>query len=194
MIFFLVIFLLPGIALPTRAQKDPAEKNIQQIRQIYQQTNERIAAAEKKFSESEIFFSELTVNKGGTPYPAVGIFKSVYGFYYTYGNRETDPYPNRLLKVRVKTDRSANREYAEYLFDETGRLIFYFEKINDEPESRFYFAGGRIIRIQRGNRTIDLTGPEEASASKAVKAQAARIILIFLNSIQSGDGQITGIG
>jgi hypothetical protein len=179
---FLMIFCVFGIASSIHAQKDSAEK-IDKIRQIYQRTNRQIAAAEKNFPESEVFFSELTVNKGGTMYPAVGNFRSVYSFYYTYGDREIDPYPNRLLKVMVATDRAARREYAEYLFDEAGKLIFYFEKMSDEPESRFYFSGGKTVRIQRGEKIVDINSRAESAASKTVQAQAARIVQIFRNSI-----------
>lgn len=178
---FLFLFLLFGGVFSAFAQKDPPE--ILKIRQLYRQTGERIAEAEKSFPESEVFFSEMTVNKGGTMYPAVGNFKSVFSFYYTYGDREQEPYPNRLMKVTIKTERAANEEFGEYLFDEKGNLVFYFEKINDEPESRFYFWGGKIIRIQRGDKLADINSRAESAAPKAVQAQAAKVVGIFRNSI-----------
>ena len=178
----LVIVIIVGATGTLRAQKDSAE-TIEQIRRIYNQTTDRIAAAEKNFPESDVFFSELIVNKGGTMYPAVGIFRSVYEFYYTYGDREKDPYPNRLLKVSVSTKRSAMREYSEYLYDEAGNLIFYFEKLSDEPEVRIYFVGNRIVRFQRGDKIVGKNGREEISAAKAVQTQAAGIVEIFRNSI-----------
>lgn len=83
----------------------------------------------------------MNVNKNNGSYPAVGIFQSVVKFYFTYGNREKNPYPNRLLKIEIETKRSSSVEKYEYLFNENEQLIFYFEsKIRDEEkaEKRVY--------------------------------------------------------
>ena len=161
------------------------DAKIEEIRRIYKQTNEQISAAEKSFAESTIFMTELVVNKGGTMYPAVGTFRNTIKFYYTYGDREENPYPNRLLKVTVATNRAANHEWSEYLFDPSGRLIFYYEKMGEdkEAESRFYFASGKIIRIQRGQRIADINSRQELAAPGAVQAQADKLVEIFKRSL-----------
>ena len=181
LILFLLIFSSFGVGI--FAQTD--DKKIEEIRRVYNQTNERIAEAEKNFAESETFLTELIVNKGGTMYPAVGNFKQTIKFYYAFGNREQNPYPNRLLKITILTERAANRDYAEYLFDAAENLIFYFEKTGEdaESESRFYFAAGKIIRIQRGQKIADINSRVELDAPKAVQAQAAKLVGIFRASI-----------
>jgi hypothetical protein len=170
-------------ALPANAQTN--DKRVEEIRSIYQETNEQIAAAEKNFPESTIFLTELAVNKGGTMYPAVGTFRNTIKFYYTYGDREKNPYPDRLLKITVSTDRAAHREWSEYLFDQSGQLIFYYEKMGAgaEDESRFYFASDKIIRIMRGQRVADINSRQELAAPKAVQAEADKLVAIFRRSL-----------
>ena len=163
------------------------DEKIEEIRRIYKQTNEQIAAAERNFAESNIYLSELIVNKGGTMYPAVGNFKSTIRFYYAFGNREENPYPNRLLKITVLTDRAAHNESYEYLFDREGNLLFYLEKTGEEarPESRFYFSYNKAIRILRGQKIADPNSPQERAAVKAVLAQAGKLTGIFRNSLEN---------
>ena len=164
-----------------------SDKRIEEIRRIYQETNDSIAEAEKHFAESTIFLTELVVNKGGTMYPAVGNFRNTVRFYYAYGNREENPYPNRLLKITVSTKRAAHHEWSEYLFNGAGQLIFYYEKMGEEEqaESRFYFSAGKIIRIQRGQRIADINSRQELAAPKAVQAQADKLVAIFQRSLEN---------
>ena len=182
-LLFSLIFIC-GVR-PIEAQT--RDKRVEDIRRIYQETNEQISAAEKNFAESTIFLSELVVNKGGTMYPAVGNFRNTIKFYYAYGNREENPYPNRLLKITVSTNRAAQHEWSEYLFDQAGRLIFYYEKMGEEleTESRFYFASGKTIRIQRGQRIMDINSRQELAAPKAVQAQARKLVVIFQHSLET---------
>lgn len=173
------VFVFIGSVFPIKAQE--GDKRIEEIRQLYKQVNERIEQAEKDFAESETFFTEMIVNKGGTMYPAVGNFKKTIKFYYGYGNREENPYPDRLLKIVVSTERSTRQEYAEYLFNPSGQLVFYFEK-DGEIESRFYFSMEKIIRLQRGEQVVNANSREEMNAPKAVLAQKNKLVQIFRNS------------
>jgi hypothetical protein len=174
-----ILLLSIGI-LQISAQK--VDKNIEEIRQVYKQTNATIAEAEKDFSVSEIFLTELIVNKGGTSYPAVGNFKQTVKFYYTYGDRELDPYPNRLLKIIVSTERAAHEEYAEFVFDQTEKLIFYFGK-NDGLENRLYFASGKVIRYQKEQEVLPLNNAEAKELLKEVTSQKNSLMQIFRNSL-----------
>lgn len=179
LLFICFMFCFAGSISQINAQGN--DKRIDEIKKIYKQVNEQIAEAEKHFAESDIYFTELVVNKGGTMYPAVGNFKQVIKFYYTFGDREQNPYPNRLLKIVVSTERAARKEYAEYLFNTSGQLVFYFEK-DDETESRFYFSMEKIIRLQRGERVVNFNNREEMNAPKAVLAQKNKLVQIFRNS------------
>ncbi len=158
------------------------DKNINEIRQIYTQTNAKIAEGEKDFAMSEIFFTELVVNKGGTSYPAVGTYKQTVNFYHTYGDREKEPYPNRLLKITVSTQSAPREMSAEFLFDPKEHLIFYFAK-DLESENRLYFAGGKLIRWQKDKKLEDIKNSATNELLKEAICQKNRFVNIFRNSL-----------
>ena len=91
------------------------------------------------------------------------------------------------MKITVLTNRSSNSESSEYLFDVTGRLIFYFEKNNydGEAESRFYFSYCKVIRVLRDQKTSALNNRQQLAAAKAVQAQARKLVGIFQRSLEN---------
>jgi hypothetical protein len=175
---FVAVVLLASIT--GAAQGD--DKKIAGIREIYESTNRRIANAEKNFAESEIFLTELVVNGGGTMYPAVGHFKETVRFYYTYGSREVSPYPNRILKINVSTERSAASESADYFFSPAGQLVFVFES-DGQIETRFYFAGDKLIRWQKGSKVMSLSQRGASAAVRDVIKEKERLMMVFRASI-----------
>ena len=148
------------------------DPRIVKIREACGEANARIETAERNFAESDIFLTEMIVNSGGTMYPAVGNFKETIRFYYTYGNRELSPYPNRLLKITVLTERAATRDSAEYFFNQAGKLVFAF--VNDgESQNRYYFAGGKLIGWQQGKQSFTRTrAPGEVEVREKIKRLA----------------------
>jgi hypothetical protein len=122
----------------------------------------------------------MTVNKNNGPYPAVGTYKTTVKFYYTFGDREKNPYPDRLLKIVVATDRAAATETVEYLFDERGNLIFYFEK--KEDERRIYFTGEKAFRILPGEKVLPVSGGP-AALIETILAEKRKLSRIFANSL-----------
>lgn len=158
------------------------DQSIGEIRRVYREINARISEAEKNFVESDIFLTELNVNKGGTMYPAVGIFNETVRFYYAYGMREKNPYPDRLLKITVSAQRSARKESAEFLFNRSGQLVFYFGKTGDD-ENRLYFAAEKLIRWQTGEKIENENSREAQELAKQVLSKKDRLTLIFRNSL-----------
>jgi hypothetical protein len=180
-----VFFLLTAIQILAQTE----DKRIEQIRQAYKQVNEQIAESEKNFAESEIFLTELVVNKGGTSYPAVGYYKETVKFFYTFGSREEKPYPNRLLKIVSVTNRSGQVEYTESLYSPAGQLIFYYEKIPDaetgvEKESRLYLADGKLIRYQAGEKVENAGSAKAKTNLRLVLRRQKRLMNIFQNSLE----------
>lgn len=173
---FLLLFLAPAIAF---AQTD---RRVEAIRKLCQKIDADIARSEQEPEYSNIYLTELAVNKGNGSYPAVGIYRPVVKFYYTYGDREKEPYPNRLLKIVVAIDRSGRKEYAEYVFNEAEQLVFYFEK-KDEVERRVYFAGERLIRFEQGNRRLSLKTSSQTAIVTAVLKEKANLVAIFKRSL-----------
>lgn len=173
----LLLILLGSIQICAQSDGKIAE-----IRRIYKETNEKIAAAEKNFRESEVYFTELVVNKGGTSYPPVGNYLLTAKFYYTFGDRESDVYPNRLLKVVVTSQSAAREYYKEFIFDKNQNLVFYY--INGaEGEHRMYFANGKLIRWQKGKKLTNVNAPEAKGLLKEVNYQKNRFMEIFKNSL-----------
>ena len=109
--------------------------HIKKIREIYQDVNKRIAECERNGEDAETFLIETIVNKNNGSYPAVGLYQATVKFYYTYGDREKNPYPDRLLKILVSVNRAARTESSEFLFDEAENLIFYYEKKEEEERA-----------------------------------------------------------
>ncbi|MBL8022205.1 MAG: hypothetical protein JNM27_21195 [Leptospirales bacterium] len=174
----LALLTVFGLTPLSARNEDP---QIAGVRRLYQETNQKLVEMRQAPSESSIYQVELTVNSGEAQYPAVGTYKEITRFYYTFGDREKNPYPDRLLKIEVKTIRAARTESAEYLFDTSGALVFCFSK--DETELRYYFARGKILHVLRNEATLDLTNASTRQMVQSAQERARRLVDIFKNSL-----------
>ncbi len=142
---------------------------------------------EDQGSVGEFVMNELEINKLDHQWRAVGIYRPRYKFFYKGGDSEDHMYPDQL--VLVKTDRTvSNRSYhEEYLYSESGVLLFYFQKAeNDEmvpAERRVYFAGIKAIRIVEDGKSRDRLSPGDKTTVKEIRGQSAKIKDVFLRSI-----------
>lgn len=176
---FLILFC--GMLFNLAAQTD---KRIENIKKLYRETNRKIAESNENGEYSSIYLAELVVNKNNGSYPAVGIFQTICKFYYTYGDREKNPYPNRLLKIEIETKRSANIEKYEFLFNEKEELVFYFEAENEAEkttEKRIYFQNESAIKAIIGEKNIEKS--EVVKMTKSVLAERKKLVAIFQNSL-----------
>lgn len=174
----ILIILLSGCSISALSQ---TEKRIEEIRRIYQEVNKNVAECEVNGDTSTTFLTEMVVNKNDGSYPAVGIYKTTVKFYYTFGDREKNPYPNRLLKIVVTTNRSNRTENTEFLFDEKGQLIFYFEK--KEEEKRVYFETEKAIKILQNEKTLPISNKQEAGFVKTILSEKRKLVGIFQSSL-----------
>lgn len=154
---------------------------IEKIRKIYQEVNQKVTECEANGDTSATFLTEIIVNKNNGSYPAVGIYKTVAKFYYTYGNREKNPYPHRLLKIMLTTNRSSTTETSEFLFNEAEKLIFYFEK--KEAERRVYFDLEKPFRILKNEKLLPLNDKTEAEFVKTILNEKKKLVGIFQSSL-----------
>ena len=179
----LLLALSLGSVFQIGAQQD--DRRIEAIRRLSTQINEQIEESERVEESNGVYCNELVVNKGNKSWPAVGIYRTVVKFYYTFGDREKNPYPTRLLKITVTTNRSDQHEYAEYIFNPTGRLIFYYEKDGESAQSerRYYFASERLIRRMTGKRLVDIRSQEAMEAVKEVLTENSKLQRFFLSSL-----------
>jgi hypothetical protein len=155
---------------------------IEAIKKICQKTNEDIARSEESPEISTIFLTELAVNRNNGPYPAVGIYRTVVKFYYTFGDREKEPYPNRLLKIIVATDRSDRKEHSEFVFNEAAQVIFYLEK-KDNIERRLYLAAEKPIRLEQDDRLLSLKTRSQAAIVATIMKEKANLVQVFRRSL-----------
>lgn len=174
----IVLFIAIGFA----ANSIATGQTVDSIKRTVQKINEDIAKMEESPEYSSIFLTELAVNKGNGSYPAVGIYRPLVKFYYTYGDREKDPYPNRLLKIIVTVDRSDRKELSEFTFNDAGQLIFYFEK-KDEIERRLYFANLRPVRFEEGTKVLSLKARAQIEIVATVQKEKARLLTVFQRSL-----------
>lgn len=165
-----------------------ADKRIDDIRKLYTQTNSDIEIAEREAPYSQIYLVELTVNKTENQYPAVGTYSNISKFYYTYGDREKNPYPDRLLKINVTTKRSAMITNSEFLFNPAGQLVFGFVKTDGEEQSetRMYFANGLLIKLLDGDRDVNIRVKAAQDTAAAFKRESARLVALFTASMKEG--------
>ena len=180
---FLFVFFFLGSPLQIAAQQD--DKRIEAIRRLSKQVNEQIEESERVEEGTGIYCNELIVNKGDKSWTAVGIYRTVIKFYYTYGDREKNPYPNRLLKITVTTRRSDRHEYAEYLFNTAEQLIFHYQKDGESATSeiRNYFAGETLIRRMLGQRTVATKSRATLDAARSALREKNKLREIFVRSV-----------
>lgn len=176
------------MAVTLSASAQTADKRIDDIRSLYASTNSAIETAEKEAPYSDIYVVELTVNKTGNQYPAVGTYSNIAKFYYTYGDREKNPYPDRLLKINVTTKRSAMITNSEFLFSAAGQLIFGYVKTDGEEQSetRMYFANGLLIKLLDGERDVSVRLKAARDTAAAFKRESARLVALFTASMKEG--------
>lgn len=173
---FVLILLFTAALYP---QSDKA-KRIKEIREEYttlKSAIERIEKSDEQAHQSALAVNELVVNKLNKSWPAVGNYSVVYRFYYEQTGEQH--YPETLLMVTKKTVSAARTYYQEYLFEETGELMFYFTKSESDGEHRIYFKDGKLL---------DYKGKDDrlmaAATTSGAKAKAREIYEMFRLSIE----------
>jgi hypothetical protein len=167
-----ILAVLASFAFAAAGQTD---RRVERIREVAREADRLVAAADGEGDTASVFVTELLVNRNDAPYPAVGTFGVKLRFYYTYGDRERNPYPDRLVKAIAETRRAARVEKAEFLFDSAGRLIFYFSD-DGEKRIRIYFETERAFRAQADDRVVDVrTMAADAQKALAGKRRLARM-------------------
>lgn len=174
---FGILLLVAATALSVPAQA--VDREIDSIRKAYAKANSRIADAERDPESAGVYVDELVLNALPTPWPAVGIYNSKTRFFYDI--RGEGPYPDRLFRITVRTERSARIESEELLFDGSGKMIFYFSS-NGEKETRAYFAGGRAIRLLDGTTNVGLETQSARNVLTIAQKRAASLSAVFRSS------------
>lgn len=177
------LFFVFAFAGNTSAQA--LDKRIAGIKKFVAETNRLVEIAERPDENSSVFIVELNVNRKENPYPAVGTYTSTAKFYYTYGDREKNPYPDRLIKVAVITRRASTIENMEMFFDFGREMVLYSRNIAGEGRGvrSIYFSAGRIIRSEKNGEKAQIAGREHAGFAREALADASRLQRIFQSAL-----------
>jgi len=178
---FVVLLAVPVISAQA------TDKTVEKIRTYYNEVSEKAKAAETDDDQGEfgdLIMNELVINKRGHQWRAVGIFKETYKFFYkTWGE---SMYPETLVLVTVERKVSDRSYTEEYLYNEKGALLFYFQKAENDTEvpaeRSVYFNLGKAIRIVEGEKKRDRLKAADAAAVKEILAQSIKIKDLFMRS------------
>lgn len=172
-------------AAPAQAQTKTHADIVREIRADYRAIGAKIEAAKQGGAaarQAGIVLAELVVNKAGHEWPAVGIYRVVYRFWYEW--EPDQPFPTRLRKVEVDTTSSERKFYQEYFYGPDGRLRFYFERADGttgrgKKEVRSYYAGDKLVRMVSGDTVNDTPTPGERKTAETTVRSAQRIMRTF---------------
>lgn len=125
-------------------KKVVAQEKIKPIRNIYKTITNQIKTCKTSEDSCDLYLATWELNKNGNSWRAVGTHNQKIDFWYKEIDPETMTY--HPLKIIVNTSTSRYNIYEEWLFDETGGLLFYFIKDEmEETENRFYFNKKTLI-------------------------------------------------
>jgi hypothetical protein len=157
------------------------EKLVEQIRRQYEDIGKKIDLSESASDERQyagIFCNELVFNKNDHIWPVVGNYQVIYRFYYELAHTEGHEYPDRLRKVVMNSSMSDRSYFAEYFYDDSGALVFYFARPDVPPigldvqpvEQRIYFEHGRPIRMSNGLKVRDKLTATDVEAARRISS------------------------
>lgn len=184
-IFALCIMLL----LFSSGSAQSTEKTVEKIRAYYTEVSEKATAAETEDDQGEfgdLIMNELVINKRNHQWRAVGRFQETYKFFYKTAGE--DLYPETLVLVKTERHVSGRSYTEEYLYNEKGALLFYFQKAeNDDQvpsERRIYFNLGKAIRIIEDEKKRDKLTIKDLATVKEILLESGKIVAIFKGSIK----------
>ncbi len=180
---FALLLLINSAALinVVFGQNNRTERQVAAIRKLYTEVNECIAAGLEDHTLG-LHHAMISVGgeKDGQQWRAVGTMEDRTEFYFDCepGHTEACGADPRKLVVKIVTGYRGSTDLmarAEYLFNKQGELVFALVSDNlaaadgKTIERRYYFARGIMIRVVRGEQTIDrnFTAQDQAGGREA---------------------------
>ena len=184
---FVFIILAAAIAVSSQT----TDKKIEKIRSVYTDIAEKARLAETDEEQGQygaLVMNEIVVNKSRHQWRAVGIYGQTYRFFYNGGDSEKHLYPDHLVMVKGSRAVSGRKYDEEYLFDDAGQLVFYYQRSQNDDSSpaerRIYFSLGRAIRIIEDGKSRDRLTAADTETVKAVVSLSAKLRSAFKLSIE----------
>lgn len=186
---FLIYPVLLLLSLGISAQT--VDKTVEKTRTFYNDISEKARLADSDDDRGQfgdLVVNELVINKRHHEWRAVGTYGLEYKFFYRGGDTEERMYPDRLVMVTAVRHVSSREYREEFLYAETGALIFYFQNaLNDTDapsERRVYFSGPKAIRIIEDGKSRDRLTATDLKTAAEIAAQSNKIKEIFIRSIK----------
>lgn len=166
-------------------------QSVEAIQKRYADIAEKARLCETDAEQGEVgelVMNTLAINSRRHQWRAVGVYQPIYKFFYRGGDSEKHPYPDRLVFVKTER-RESNRIYREeYLYNDAGSLIFFFQAVeNDElspDKRRYFFSGPKAIRIIEDEKTRVRPTAKDLAAVKEALSVSGALKDLFTRSIK----------
>jgi hypothetical protein len=177
-----ILFLLVCFAI-VNGQDDKLKK----IRQLYSDTNDKIAKSKLPGEEGwgNLYSTEVIVNSNNGSWRAVGNYanKIIFWYYDQPGFQEDENKSDLvvLVKIEIYTSAAAGKYNEEYLYDD-GKLVFYYKNSNQpEMEVRYYFWNEKLFRFQENQEIIKEISQIDPSDIKDKSLKLQKLFLQTFN-------------
>lgn len=180
---YVFVIALVLFAFVNFARAQTVEKSVENIRNFYDEVSKEVESTEQGGEEGNyggFVCNELSINKYEHSWPASGRYRISYKFFYEFGEHD-----DKIVKIVSQSDVSSRHYYHEFLYDETGALIFYFLKAEEgetPKETRVYFSAGKAIRFIEGEKKRDKLTTEDMKNVREVLKKSAQVKEIFTKS------------
>lgn len=166
-------------------------QSVEAIQKRYAEIAEKARLCEtdnEQGETGELVMNTLAINARNHQWRAVGIYQPTYKFFYRGGDSEKHPYPDQLMFVKTER-RESNRIYREeYLYNDVGSLIFFFQTVENDESSpdarRYFFSAAKVIRIVEGEKARNRPTAKDTAAAKEVLSVARALQDLFNRSIK----------
>ena len=162
--FLTLCALLLAFGSANAQTSEAAKKRVAEIREMYANAQAQIAQADTLKAEDGLPRNDMMVT---SDYMVAGAGPCTEVTHYYFDgdyDEDLDRQFYRPYLILHNYNVAANKFYQEFLFDENGDLVFYYEKDSGENnETRFYFGSpeqgandeGLVQEITKGTRTIE---------------------------------------
>lgn len=186
-ILSIAILILIGAST---AFSQTVEQQATKIRQLFAATNKRIDVGLKD-KTSGLHYAAWTLGgeRDGQQWAAVGTMKIQDEFWFDgepgRDGEESEDARKLIRKIVSAYAGAADlRTRAEYLFNDTGEIVFALTSEHDPEgktmERHFYYAKGKLIRVVRDGKNIDRNvGNEDEQLAANAMTEAKKLQNIF---------------
>lgn len=146
----ITIVLMLVLAATTQAQ----DAQVEQIRKQYAEAKQKVADAERLQDEGQP--GNILTVANSYQMPGCGPTSETVHYYYSGRyDEEVSEVIYRPYLITRKFNVAANQFYQEFLLDEDGNTLFFFEKMNADETRYYYSANGLVQELIKGQRSMD---------------------------------------